>query len=120
MRNLYYTDRQQSISTDIENITLHYISFGEFSHYFMRRSFYLGTVHQTKSNSLHYRKTAAQTDLFDLMKMNNLTSNVNQPELSETNKETKVITSIPYTVNIQKSLLVQTQFGIFIICGCIR
>ena len=34
--------------------------------------------------------------------MNNLTSNLNQPELRETNKNTKVLTSIPYTVNIQK------------------
>ena len=102
MRNVCYTDRQETISIDIENITLHYISFGDFSHYFMLARFYLATVYQTMSNSLHYRKTAAQTDSFDLMKMNNLTSNLNQPELSETNKNTKVLTSIPYTVNIQK------------------
>ena len=102
MRNVYYTDRQQRISIDIEIMTLHKISFGGFIHYFMFPWLYLGTVYQTMSNSLHYRKTAAQTDSFDLMKMNNLTSNVNQPELSNTNKITKVIGITRYTVFILK------------------
>ena len=52
-------------------------------------------------NSLYDRKTAAQTDLFDLIKMNNVSSNVNQPEPRDPNKRTKVITIAPYTGNNQ-------------------
>ena len=56
----------------------------------------LGTVYQTTRNSLHYRRTAEQTDSLDLIKMIKVTRNVNQPNLSDTNKGKKVITSIPY------------------------
>ena len=52
-------------------------------------------------NSLYDRKTAAQTDLFDLIKMNNVSSNVNQPEPRDPNKRTKVIAVALYTVNNQ-------------------
>ena len=62
---------------------------------------YLGTVYQDMRKSLHEKSTAAQTDSFDLVKMNNVTSNVNLPEPSQTNKITKVITSVPYTGNSQ-------------------
>ena len=48
--------------------------------------FYLGTVSQTITNSLHYRKTVAQTDSLNLIKIINLTLNFNQPELIETIK----------------------------------
>ena len=62
---------------------------------------YLGTVHQTMPNSLHDRRIAAETDSLDLIKMNNVTSNVNQLEPSKRNKRTKVITSIPYSAKSQ-------------------
>ena len=52
-------------------------------------------------NSLYDRRTAAQTNLFDLIKTNNVSSNVNQPEPRDPNKRTKVITVAPYTVNNQ-------------------
>ena len=51
---------------------------------------YLGTVHQTIPNSLHDRRIAAETVSLDLIKTNNITSNVNQIEPSKTNKKTKV------------------------------
>ena len=51
---------------------------------------YLGTVHKTMPNSLHDRRIAAETVSLDLIKMNNITSNVNQIEPSKTNKRTKV------------------------------
>ena len=63
--------------------------------------FYLGTAYQIIRNSLHDRRTAAQTDSFDLVKMMNVTSNVNQPEASETNKIPEIVTSLSYTGNTQ-------------------
>ena len=51
---------------------------------------YLGTVYQTMPNSLHDRRIAAETVSLDLIKMNNITSNVNQLEPSKANKKTKV------------------------------
>ena len=62
---------------------------------------YLSTVHQTVPNSLHDRRIAAETDSLDLIKMNNVTSNVNQLEPNKTNKRTKVITSISYSAKSQ-------------------
>ena len=56
----------------------------------------LGTVYQTTRNSLHYQSTAEQTDSLHLIKMIKVTRNVNQPNLSDTNKRKKIITSIPY------------------------
>ena len=49
--------------------------------------FYLATVSQTITNSLHYRKTVAQTDSLNLIKIINLTLNFNQPGLIETIKK---------------------------------
>ena len=43
----------------------------------------------------------AQTDLILLMKIGNVTSNVNRPEINETNKNARVIASTTYIVNIQ-------------------
>ena len=64
--------------------------------------FSLGTVYQTMSSSLNdIMASAAQTDSFTLIKKKSVTSNVNQPERSETSKITKVITSAPYTPNTQ-------------------
>ena len=62
----------------------------------------LGTVYQTTRNSLHYRRTAEQTDSLDLIKMIKVTRNVNQPNLSDTNKRKKIRTSIPYGSQSQK------------------
>ena len=63
--------------------------------------FILGTVYQTMQNSLHYRRTAKQTDSLDLIKMVKVTPNVKQPKSSDTNKKVKVITSIPYPAQSQ-------------------
>ena len=41
--------------------------------------------------------------------MNNITSNVDQPEPNETNKITSFITSAPYIGNTQYSLQVRTS-----------
>ena len=43
--------------------------------------------------------SAEQTDSFALIKTKSVTSNVNQPETSETNKIIGVIMSAPYTAN---------------------
>ena len=59
--------------------------------------FYLGIVYQTMKNSLHYRTKAAQTDSLDLMKVINVSPNVNRPESSETNKRIKVRISTSYS-----------------------
>ena len=45
------------------------------------------------------RKSARETDSLDLMKINNVTSNVIQAEQSQTNKNIRVITSAPNTGN---------------------
>ena len=64
--------------------------------------FYLRTTYQTMSSSLNtIMASAAQTDSFGLIKKKSVTSNVNQPETSDTNKITRVITSVPYTPNTQ-------------------
>lgn len=56
--------------------------------------------------SLNYdKRKAAKTDLFDLIKINNVSSNVNQPEPGETNKMEKVVRRVPYTSNNQKHSL---------------
>ena len=59
--------------------------------------FYLGTVSQTMTNSLHYQRTVAKTDSLNLIKIINLSPNVNQPELIETIKTIKLMRSIPYS-----------------------
>ena len=53
------------------------------------------------TNSLHYRKTAAQTDSLDLIKIINLIPIVNQPELIETIKKIKFMIGIPYSAPSQ-------------------
>ena len=64
--------------------------------------FCLGTVYQTMPSSLNdIMASAAQTDSFALIKKKSVTSNVNQPERSETSKITRVIASAPYTPNTQ-------------------
>ena len=64
--------------------------------------FYLGTVYQTMSSSLNdIMLLAAQTDSFALIKKKSVISNVDQPQTSETNKITRVITSAPYKLNTQ-------------------
>ena len=63
---------------------------------------YLGTAYQTKQRSHYIRRVSpTKIDLFVLMKVNNVTSNVIRREQSETNKIARVITSVPYIVNIQ-------------------
>ena len=63
---------------------------------------FLGIVYQTMRSSFYdKRASGAQTDSFDLMKMNNVTSNVKQVEPSTTNKITKVGTTTPYTANTE-------------------
>ena len=52
-------------------------------------------------NSLLYRTAAAQTDSLDLIKVLNVTPNVNRPESSETNKRIKVTTIISYSAQSQ-------------------
>ena len=54
-----------------------------------------------RSSFYDRRASGAQNDSFDLMKMNNVTSNVKQAEPSKTNKITKVVTTTPYTTNTQ-------------------
>ena len=64
--------------------------------------FCLGTVYQTMSSSLNdIVASAIETDSFALIKKKSVTSNVNQPERSETSKITRVITSASYIPNIQ-------------------
>ena len=63
--------------------------------------FFVGKVYQTIPNSLHFERTAAQTESLDLIKIINLTLNVNHPQSSETNKITKVSSSIPYSAQSQ-------------------
>ena len=46
-------------------------------------------------------ETGAQTYLLDLMKVNSVTSNVHQPQLSEANKTIRLIKSSPYTGKAQ-------------------
>lgn len=46
-------------------------------------------------------ETGAETYLFDLMKVNSVTSNVHQPQLSEANKTIRLIKSSPYTGKAQ-------------------
>ena len=46
--------------------------------------------------SLHFRKTAEQTDSLGLIKIINVTPNVYKSKSSETNKKIKAITSLPY------------------------
>ena len=67
--------------------------------------FYLDTVYQTMQNSLHDRRTTAQTDSLDLIQMKNVTSNTNQLEPSESSKRTKIIKSIPYSAKSQTHAL---------------
>ena len=63
---------------------------------------YLGRVYQTMPSSAYNRKASApQTDSMDLMKINNVTSNVKPAEPSKTNKVTKVVTIVQYTANNQ-------------------
>ena len=40
-------------------------------------------------NSYYDRRKAAKTDLFNLIEINKVSANFNQPELSETNKKGK-------------------------------
>ena len=47
------------------------------------------------------RASAAQIDSLDLMKINNVTTNANQPEPRKTNKITKVVTTAQYAGNTQ-------------------
>ena len=62
----------------------------------------LGTVYQTVSSSLNdIVASAIETDSFALIKKKSVTSNVNQPERSETSKITRVITSASYIPNTQ-------------------
>ena len=62
--------------------------------------FYLVKGYQTMQISLYdRRKSARETDSLDLMKINNVTSNVIQAEQSQTNKNIRVITSAPNTGN---------------------
>ena len=62
--------------------------------------FYLVKGYQTMQISLYdRRKSARETDSLDLMKINNVNSNVNQAEQSEANKYIRVITSAPNTGN---------------------
>ena len=62
-----------------------------------------------RSSQYGRRTSAAQTYSFDLIKMNNVTSNVDQPEPNKTNKITSFITSAPYIGNTQYSLQVRTS-----------
>ena len=61
----------------------------------MRRSYYIR------------RESPTQTDLFLLMKINNVTSNVSRPKPSKTNKLERFITSSPNIVDIKYILQVQ-------------
>ena len=63
--------------------------------------FYLDRVYQTMSNSLHYRRTAEQTDSLVLMKMINVTPNVSQPKSSKRIEKIKVTTSILHPAQTQ-------------------
>ena len=63
--------------------------------------FILGRVYQTMPKSYHYRKTAEQTDSLGLIKIIDVTSNVDEPQSSETNKKMKVITRLPYPAQSQ-------------------
>ena len=54
-----------------------------------------------RSSQYDRRTSAAQTYSFDLIKMNNVTSNVDQPEPNKTNKITSFMTSAPYIGNTQ-------------------
>ena len=72
--------------------------------------FYLGRVYQTIPHSLHYRRTTAQTDSLDLIKMINVTPNVNQPESSEANKRIKIRTSTSYSAQSQTQAPGRDQF----------
>ena len=63
--------------------------------------FYLDRVYQTMSNSLHYRRTAEQTDLLVLMKMINVTANVSQRKSSKRTEKIKVTTSTLYPAQTQ-------------------
>ena len=47
----------------------------------------------------HIMASAEQTDSFALIKTKSVTSNINQPKTSETNKIIEVIMSAPYTAN---------------------
>ena len=61
---------------------------------------YLGRVYQTMRDSPYYRRASrAQTNSLDLMKINNVISNVKQAEPSKTNKIAKVLATAPYTAN---------------------
>ena len=62
-----------------------------------------------RSSQYDRRTSAAQTYSFDLIKTNNVTSNVDQPEPNKTNKITSFITSAPYIGNTQYSLQVRTS-----------
>ena len=62
-----------------------------------------------RSSQYVRRTSAAQTYSFDLIKMNNVTSNVDQPEPNKTNKITSFMTSAPYIGNTQYSLQVRTS-----------
>ena len=62
--------------------------------------FYLRTRYETTPRSFMI-ETGAQTYLFDLMKVNSVTSNVHQPQPSEANKTIRLIKSSPYTGKAQ-------------------
>ena len=62
-----------------------------------------------RSSQYDRRTSAAQTYSFDLIKMNNVTSNVDQPEPNKTTKITSFMTSAPYIGNTQYSLQVRTS-----------
>ena len=53
------------------------------------------------SSAYNRKASAPQTDSMDLMKINNVTSNVKPAEPSKTNKVTKVVTIVQYTANNQ-------------------
>ena len=74
----------------------------QFIQCFLFSGLYLGRVYQTMPSSAYNRKASApQTDSMDLMKINNVTSNVKPAEPSKTNKVTKVVTIVQYTANNQ-------------------
>ena len=67
----------------------------------MLRWFCLGTFYQSMQNSDHYQRTAALSYSVDLIKLVNVTPNMNQPESSEINERIKVRTSISYSAQSQ-------------------
>ena len=58
-----------------------------------------------RDSPYHRRASRAQTNSLDLMKINNVTSNVKQAEPSKTNKITKVLATAPKCILTLKCIL---------------